>query len=193
MEQPARATSPTHRSLRKTTTVMRKRTADERTPIASSLEEDLRSSIQPTRNGGTRMEGVDRSSVEDPRSSIQDCSICMATHDSATARTGVKCTGDETHYVCLSCLCLYVESQCEPAAAGGTYEVSPRAIQRRSGSGSGALAPAPAQRLCVCVLDRMLVLTGSQAERHWRELQCGRATVPRLSDGQLRLREHRRR
>ena len=135
-QEQARATSPTHQSLRKTTTVMRKRTADERTPIASSLEEDPR---------------------------FQDCSICMETHDSAT---GVKCTGDEPHYVCLSCLCLHVESQCEPAAAGGTYEVSPRAIQRRSGSGSGA--PAPAQRLCVCLLDRMLVLTGSQAERHWR-------------------------
>ena len=72
-----------------------------------------------------------------PSDGEKDCSICMETHDSAT---GVKCTGDETHYVCLSCLCLYVESQCEPAAAGGTYEVSSRAIQRRSGSGSGSAA-----------------------------------------------------
>lgn len=38
----------------------------------------------------------------------QECSICMESHESAT---GVKCTGDETHYVCLSCTCLYVESQ----------------------------------------------------------------------------------
>eukprot|EP01043_Picozoa_sp_COSAG02_P007258 COSAG02_NODE_215_length_28614_cov_43.077047_7_plen_1563_part_00 len=64
-------------------------------------------------------------SRQDPQPSDgeQDCSICMETFESSQ---GVKCGGDDSHYVCLSCLCLYIQSQCEPAAAGGTYEIAKR-------------------------------------------------------------------
>ena len=53
----------------------------------------------------------------------RDCSICMEAHDPSM---GVRCSGDSPHYVCLSCLCLYIEGQCEPSAAGGTYEIEKR-------------------------------------------------------------------
>ena len=75
-------------------------------------------------------------SRQDPQPSDgeQECSICMEAFDSAQ---GVKCAGESPHYVCLSCLCLYIQSQCEPAAAGGTYEIRKRtAAVRRLRSAS---------------------------------------------------------